>query len=97
VLPVAKWQRPRDAELQVLEHEILAKVVIEAVADAGVDKNEISTLAFAQPASLHPAEIFVRPSSRITCGCHARVRFRRFSATACRRPAGIRSCGEHIG
>src|SRR5258707_1290135 len=48
-LPVAKWQRPRDAELQVLEHEILANVVIDAVADAGVDKNEISSLAFAQP------------------------------------------------
>jgi acetyl-CoA C-acetyltransferase len=49
VLPVAKWQSPRDAELQVLEHEVLAKVVIEAVADAGVDRSEISSLAFAQP------------------------------------------------
>jgi acetyl-CoA C-acetyltransferase len=48
-LPVAKWQQPRDAELQVLEHEVLAKVVIEAVADAGIDKSEISSLAFAQP------------------------------------------------
>jgi len=49
VLPVAKWQTPRDAELQVLEHEILAKVVISAVADAGVERSEISSLAFAQP------------------------------------------------
>src|SRR5260370_42280265 len=49
VLPVAKWQRARDAELQVLEHEILAQVVIDAVADAGIDKSEISTLALAQP------------------------------------------------
>ena len=49
VLPVAKWQRAGDAELQVLEHEILAQVVIDAVADAGIDKTEISTLAFAQP------------------------------------------------
>src|SRR5258707_2821856 len=48
-LQVAKWQRSRDAELQVLEHEILANVVIDAVADAGIDKNEISSLAFAQP------------------------------------------------
>ncbi|HXQ03524.1 MAG TPA: hypothetical protein VN831_02060 [Bradyrhizobium sp.] len=48
-LPVAKWQSPREAELQVLEHEILAKIVIEAVADAGVDKSEISSLVFAQP------------------------------------------------
>jgi acetyl-CoA C-acetyltransferase len=49
VLPVAKWQQPRDAELQVLEHESLAKIVIEAVAEAGVDKSEISSLAFALP------------------------------------------------
>src|SRR3981081_2882242 len=49
VLPVATWQRPRDAELQVLENEMLAQVVIDAVADAGIDKTEISTLAFAQP------------------------------------------------
>jgi acetyl-CoA C-acetyltransferase len=48
-LPVAKWQSPRDAELQVLEHEILAKIVIEAVTDAAVDRSEISSLAFAQP------------------------------------------------
>jgi acetyl-CoA acetyltransferase len=49
VLPVAKWQQPRDAALQVLEHEVLAKIVIEAVADAGIDKSEVSSLAFAQP------------------------------------------------
>src|SRR5260370_39721797 len=48
-LPIAKWQQPRDAERQVLEHEVLAKIVIEAVADAGIDKNDISSLAFAQP------------------------------------------------
>jgi acetyl-CoA acetyltransferase len=48
-LPVAKWQKPRDADLQVLEHEILAQLVIDAVADAGVDRHEISSLAFAQP------------------------------------------------
>jgi acetyl-CoA C-acetyltransferase len=48
-LPVAKWQKPRDAELQVLEHEILTQLVIDAVADAGVDRHEISSLAFAQP------------------------------------------------
>jgi acetyl-CoA acetyltransferase len=48
-LPVAKWQKPRDAELQVLEHEILAQLVIDAVADAGIDKGDISSLAFAQP------------------------------------------------
>ncbi|MDB5609498.1 MAG: hypothetical protein JWP25_6398 [Bradyrhizobium sp.] len=49
VLPVAKWQRGRDAEVQVLEHEVLAQLVIDAMAEAGVDKSEISSLVFAQP------------------------------------------------
>ena len=49
VLPVAKWQKPRDADVQVLEHETLARVVIAAMADAGLDKSEISSLVFAQP------------------------------------------------
>src|SRR5260221_859729 len=48
-LPVAKWQRPRDGDLQVPEHEILAKVVIEGVTGGGVERDEISSLAFAQP------------------------------------------------
>jgi len=48
-LPVKKWQRPRGAETEVLEHECLAEVVIDAVAMAGVGKSEISTLAFANP------------------------------------------------
>jgi acetyl-CoA acetyltransferase len=48
-LPVRKWQTAATAELQVLEHEILAKVVIDAVTAAGVDRNDIASLAFAQP------------------------------------------------
>src|SRR5260370_803771 len=47
-LPVAKWQSPREAELQVLEHEILAKIVIEAVGERGVGRSEFSSLLFAQ-------------------------------------------------
>src|SRR5260370_17810079 len=57
-LPIAKWQQPRDAERQVLEHEVLAKIVIEAVADAGIDKNDISSLAFAQPRSYTQQKYF---------------------------------------
>ena len=57
-LPVAKWQKPRDAELQVLEHEILAKVVIEAVADAGVDRRRDFIASLCAAAALHPAEVF---------------------------------------
>src|SRR5258706_12943271 len=70
VLAVAKWQRPRDAELQVLEHEILAKVVIEAVTDAGIDRNEISSLAFAQPRPYTQQKYFatfIANYLRLTC------------------------------
>jgi acetyl-CoA C-acetyltransferase len=43
-LPVGKYQRPRDADLQVLERELLAGVVLDALADAGVDKELIDAL-----------------------------------------------------
>jgi len=48
-LPVGKWQTPANAERHVLEHETLAKLVIDAVEDAGVDKNDISSLVFSLP------------------------------------------------
>jgi acetyl-CoA acetyltransferase len=48
-LPVGKWQVPADATTQVLEHEVLAKLVVDAVADAGVEKRDIGSLTFAQP------------------------------------------------
>jgi acetyl-CoA acetyltransferase len=48
-MPVRKWQRPDDAALQVLEHEALAQLVIGAVSAAGIGKNDIDALAFAQP------------------------------------------------
>jgi acetyl-CoA C-acetyltransferase len=47
-IPVGKWQKPRDAPMQVLEHEVLADVVIDAVTGAGIEKSEISSLAFTQ-------------------------------------------------
>ncbi|HRN28809.1 MAG TPA: thiolase family protein [Terrimesophilobacter sp.] len=48
-IPVGKWQTRASEPVQVLEHEVLAQVVLEAVAAAGVDKEDIGTLSFAQP------------------------------------------------
>ena len=46
-LPVGKWQTQPDAETQVLEHEVLAKLVVDAVKTAGIDKGDIQGLSFA--------------------------------------------------
>ncbi len=48
-LPVGKWQTPADAREQVLEHEVLASLVVDAVQDAGIDRRDIGTLAFSLP------------------------------------------------
>ncbi len=45
-LPVGKYQRPRDAEIQVLERELLAGVVIAALDDAGIGKEDVGSLVF---------------------------------------------------
>jgi len=45
-LPVGRHQAPRDADLQTLERELLAGVVIDAMADAGVDKSAIDAMVF---------------------------------------------------
>ncbi|MEV8359906.1 thiolase family protein [Microbacterium sp. NPDC076895] len=47
--PVGKLQTPPDAPIQVLEQDVLADVVIDAVAGAGVDPRDIGGLSFAQP------------------------------------------------
>ncbi len=47
-LPVGKWQKPADAPEQVLEHELLAGLVLDAVADAGVERGDIGAMAFSQ-------------------------------------------------
>lgn len=47
-LPVGKWQRPAEAAEQVLEHELLAGLVLDAVSDAGVERGDIGSLAFSQ-------------------------------------------------
>lgn len=48
-LPVGKWQTKPDDEYQVLEHEIMARLVIDATADAGVEKCDIGALALTLP------------------------------------------------
>jgi acetyl-CoA C-acetyltransferase len=48
-LPVGKWQTAPGTVPQVLEHEVLAKLVMEAVADAGVEKSDIGSMIFALP------------------------------------------------
>ncbi|MDH3231974.1 MAG: thiolase family protein [Alphaproteobacteria bacterium] len=45
-LPVGRHQAPRDDDLQTLERELLARVVIDALSDAGVDKSMIDAMVF---------------------------------------------------
>jgi acetyl-CoA C-acetyltransferase len=45
--PVGKLQTAADAPLQALEHEILAPLVIDAMATAGLPKEEVGALVFA--------------------------------------------------
>ncbi len=45
--PVGKLQTPANAPLQALEHEILAPLVISAMATAGLPKEEVGALVFA--------------------------------------------------
>jgi acetyl-CoA C-acetyltransferase len=46
-LPVGKWQTKPEDPVQVLEHEVLAKLVVDAVKTAGIDKKDIQGLSFA--------------------------------------------------
>jgi len=48
-IPVGRHQTGDDAELQTLEHEIMTRLVIDAVNDAGVDKRDIQSLVFTLP------------------------------------------------
>jgi acetyl-CoA C-acetyltransferase len=45
--PVGRFQTPADAPEQVLDHEIMAGVIRQAVADAGIDKTDIGAMIFA--------------------------------------------------
>ncbi|MGI4812581.1 MAG: thiolase family protein [Janthinobacterium lividum] len=48
-IPVGRHQTPADSPLQTLEHEILAKLVVEAVNDAQVEKKDVQSLVFTSP------------------------------------------------
>ena len=48
-IPVGKHQTPDEADLQTLEHEIMTRLVVEAVRDAGVEKSDIQSLVFTLP------------------------------------------------
>ncbi len=47
--PCGKLMEKPDAPVQVLEHEVLATCVLDAVLDAGVDKSRIGSLVFSHP------------------------------------------------
>jgi acetyl-CoA C-acetyltransferase len=46
--PVGKLQTAVDADIHTLEHEVLAKVVVEAMVDAGLDKSDVGSMVVAQ-------------------------------------------------
>lgn len=48
-IPIGRHQTADDAALQVLEHEIMTRLVSEAVNDAGVSKEDIQSLVFTLP------------------------------------------------
>jgi acetyl-CoA acetyltransferase len=48
-IPVGKYQTGDEEALQVLEHEILVRLVAEAVRDAGVDRKDIGSAIFTLP------------------------------------------------
>jgi acetyl-CoA acetyltransferase len=48
-IPVGRHQTADDAELRTLEHEIMTRLVVEAVNDAGVEKKDIQSLVFTLP------------------------------------------------
>lgn len=48
-IPVGRHQTADDAEIQTLEHEIMTRVIIEAVNDAGIEKQDIDSLVFTLP------------------------------------------------
>ncbi|GAC1578187.1 MAG: hypothetical protein NVS3B5_10660 [Sphingomicrobium sp.] len=48
-LPVGKYQTAPGICPQVVEHELLARLVVEAVADSGVRRESIGAVVMAQP------------------------------------------------
>jgi acetyl-CoA C-acetyltransferase len=48
-IPIGRHQTADEAALQTLEHEIMTRLVAEAVSDAGVNKEDIQSLVFTLP------------------------------------------------
>ena len=48
-IPVGKYQTGPDDEDQVVEHELLAQLVVDAMADAHAEKRDIASIVVAQP------------------------------------------------
>ena len=48
-VPCGRIQSPRDAAIQVVEHETLARCVIDAMRDCGLPKDSIGALVFSHP------------------------------------------------
>ncbi|MET0885281.1 MAG: thiolase family protein [Mycetocola sp.] len=48
-VPVGKMQTKPEDDDQVLEHEVLARLVIDAAADAGIEKQDIEAMAMTLP------------------------------------------------
>ena len=48
-VPCGRIQSPRDAAIQSLEHEMLARCVIDAMRDSGLPKDSIGALVFSHP------------------------------------------------
>lgn len=48
-IPIGRHQTADDESLQVLEHEIMTRLVSEAVRDAGVNKEDVQSLIFTLP------------------------------------------------
>lgn len=48
-IPVGRHQTADNEEIQTLEHEIMTRLVVEAVRDAGVEKKDIQSLVFTLP------------------------------------------------
>lgn len=48
-IPIGRHQTADDEALQVLEHEIMTRLVSEAVRDAGVSKEDVQSLVFTLP------------------------------------------------
>jgi acetyl-CoA C-acetyltransferase len=48
-IPVGRHQSPDGAVLHNLEHEIMARLIIDAIRDAGVEKSDIQSIIFTLP------------------------------------------------